>query len=158
MLRYILFFLTLFLLVGCSQKVDYQSSKSYYIVIKNSSIKVADTGFIRRGNNEINLQIFAASTPILDLHVKQDVCIGYTCLSKISFNKRFFGFSHYESFVDELFNLQPIYHKTNLVKTPNGFEQKIETKDYSIIYRVDGENLYFKDKKNRILIKLKELK
>ena len=145
-------------LTGCSYKEPFLSSKPYYIVIKNSQIAVADTGFIKKDENRINLQLFSASTPIFDLHVKDDVCLDYVCMSKRSFNREFFGFSHYESFINELFNFKPIYDDKNLKKTELGFEQEIKTDEFNIVYKVDGENLYFKDKKNSVLIKLKELK
>ena len=79
-------------------------------------------------------------------------------MSKRSFNKEFFGISHYESFIDELFNLKPIYDEKNLKKFEVGFEQKLKSKSYDITYRVENGNLYYKDSKNRVLIKLKELK
>ena len=142
---------------GCSQKIAYASSKAYYVVIKNSKIALADTGFIKKDDKRLNLQLFSASSPIFDLHVKDDVCVGYTCLSRESFNSEFFGYKHYQDFVEELFNMQPIYNDENLVKTKDGFEQNIKTENYDITYRVENKNLYFKDNKNKILIKLKEL-
>ena len=145
-------------LTGCAYKEPYQSSKPYYVVIKNSQMAVADTGFLKKDGPRLNLQLFSASTPILDLHVESDVCLDYACLSKKSFNTKFFGYAHYESFIDDLFNLKPIYSKKNLKNLDNGFEQKIKTDGYDITYRVDNGNLYFKDRKNRVLIKLKELK
>jgi hypothetical protein len=95
---------------------------------------------------------------VFDLHVKSDVCLDYICLKRENFNREFFGSRHYASFVDQLFNLKPIYSKKNLKKIVNGFEQKIKTDSYDITYRIEGKNLYFKDRKNSILIKLKELK
>ena len=148
----------LFLFVGCSQKTPYASSKAYFVVIKNSKIALADTGFIKKDNERLNLQLFSASAPIFDLHVKEDVCIDYMCLARESFNNEFFGFSHYKTFVDELFNMQPIYKQKNIEKTKDGFKQQIKTENYDITYRVQNNNLYFKDRKNRVLIKLKELK
>jgi len=148
----------LFLFVGCSQKTPYASSKAYFVVIKNSKIALADTGFIKKDNERLNLQLFSASAPIFDLHVKEDVCIDYMCLTRKSFNNEFFGFSHYKTFVDELFNMQPIYKQKNIEKTKDGFKQQIKTENYDITYRVQNNNLYFKDRKNRVLIKLKELK
>jgi len=148
----------LFVLVGCSQKIPYASSQAYYVVLKNSKIALADTGFIKKDENRLNLQLFSASSPIFDLHVKDDVCVGYTCLSKESFNSEFFGYKHYENFVEELFNMQPIYNDKNLVKTKDGFEQNIKTENYDIVYKIENKNLYFKDKKHKVLIKLKELK
>ncbi len=143
---------------GCTYKTQYEFSKPYYIVIKNSKIALADIGFIKKDKNRLNLQLFTAGTPVFELDIKSDVCLGYMCLKKKNFNAEFFGYSHYENFIDELFNLKPIYGKKNLKKIDNGFEQKIKTASYDITYRVKNGNLYFKDRKNRVLIKLKELK
>lgn len=148
----------LFLFVGCSQKISYTSSKAYFVVIKTQKIALADTGFIKKDDSRLNLQLFSASSPIFDLHVNDDVCIDYTCLTRESFNDEFFGYKHYKNFIDELFNMQPIYNKKNLLKSKDGFEQKIRTNNYDITYKVVNGNLYFKDKHNRVLIKLKELK
>ncbi len=155
---YKVFLVVLLFFTGCAYKTPYASSKPYYVVIKNSSIAVADTGFIKKDEGRFNLQLFSASTPVFDLHVDSDVCLGFRCISKRSFNKEFFGAYHYEEFIDNLLNLQPIYDRINLKKLKNGFEQKIKTESYDITYRVQNENLYFKDRKNRVLIKLKELK
>ena len=157
MYKIILFFVTIFL-IGCSQKVPFNSSIPYYVVMKNAQIAVADTGFIKKDENRLNLQLFSASTPIFDLHVRDDICIEHTCVSKKRFNLEFFGVSHYDDFLEDLLNLKSIYSKKNLKKIENGFEQKIKTTNFDITYRVKNGNLYFKDRKNRILIKLKELK
>lgn len=158
MLRFISLVIISLVFVSCSQKIPYASSKAYFVVIKNAKIALADTGFIKKDNERFNLQLFSASTPIFDLHVKDNVCIGFTCLDKKSFNKEFFGFEHYENLIQELFDMQPIYNKTNIVRFEGGFEQDIISDDYDISYKVDNGNLYFKDSKNKILIKLKELK
>ena len=145
-------------LAGCSLKTPYQSSKPYFVVIKNAQMAVSSTGFIKKDNQRINLQLFSAGTPILNLHVESFICSGLTCASRKSFNEEFFGYAHYESFIDELLRLKPIYEGKNLLKTDRGFKQEIVTKNYEIVYRVEDGNLYFKDKKNKILIRLKELK
>ncbi len=150
--------LFIFIFTGCSYKTPYLSSKPYYVVIKNPQIAIADTGFVKRDNTRLNLQLFSASTPIFDLHVKDDICLDYVCMKKENFNKEFFGFSHYEDFINELFNFNPIYDRKNFKKTKTGFEQNIKSDKFNITYKIEGKNLYFKDKQNRILIKLKELK
>ena len=149
--------IAILLFSGCAYKTPYTSSKPYYIVIKNSQISVADTGFIKRDDSRLNLQLFSAGTVLLDLHVEESVCLSYTCMSKESFNKEFFGIRHYKEFIDELFSFKPIFSKKNLKKLDNGFEQKIVTNSYDITYRVENGNLYFKDRTNKVLIKLKEL-
>ncbi|MBL0703019.1 MAG: hypothetical protein JJV95_03430 [Sulfurospirillum sp.] len=148
----------LILTVGCSYKAPFLSSKPYYVIIKNSQIAVADTGFMNKNNKRINLQLFSAATPILNLDIKNNICLDYVCVSRETFNEKFFGYLHYDDFINNLLNFKPIYDKKNLQITKMGFEQKITTDKFSIIYIVKEENLYFKDKKNRVLIKLEELK
>ena len=138
-------------------KIPYASSKAYHIVIKNSKIALSDTGFLKQDKNRLNLQLFSAATPILDLLIKDDVCLDMLCMRKEKFNYEFFGNKHYEGFVQELFTLQPIYNNKNIQKKENGFEQYIKTDSYDITYRVMGNDMYFKDRKNKIFIKLKEL-
>lgn len=157
-MRNFLWLLLLLLFTGCSFKSPYVSSKAYHVVIKNSTLALSDTGFIKRDNKRFNLQLFSAGTPVLDLVVKEDVCMDYICLGKEEFNKRFFGFRHYKNFVNDLFEFKPLYSKKNLKETKTGFSQNLTAVNYDIFYKVEEGNLYFKDKKNRVLIKLKELK
>jgi len=155
--KILLVFVIIFL-VGCSQKLPFNSSTPYYIVMKNNQIAVADTGFIKKDENRLNLQLFSASTPVFDLYVEDNICVEHTCVSKTRFNREFFGTSHYDDFLVDMLNLRPIYDKKNFKKTQNGFEQKIKTENFDITYKVDNGNLYFKDRQNKILIKLRELK
>ncbi|WP_024954893.1 hypothetical protein [Sulfurospirillum arcachonense] len=157
MYKYI-FLVVAILFIGCTTTIPYTSSKAYYMVIKNPKIALADTGFVKKDDTRLNLQIFSASSPIFDLHVENQVCLNAICFAKEAFNYEFFNFRHYENFIEELFNLQPIYNQKNIQKNENGFEQRIKTNSYDITYKVENNNLYFKDKKNGILIKLKELK
>ena len=158
MSKYFLVIFIVFLFIGCSIKTPYITSKSYHVVIKNSKIAVSDTGFLKQDEDRLNLQLFSAATPILDLLIKEDVCLNMFCMRKRKFNYEFFGNKHYEGFIKELFTLQPIYKQKNIQKNDNGFEQNIRNNFYDITYRVMGNDLYFKDRKNNILIKLKELK
>lgn len=147
-----------FLLGGCSFKNPYMSSKSYHVVIKNKQIALSDTGFIKKDSKRFNLQLFSAGTPVLDLLIKDDVCLDYVCVSKEKFNSDFFGYSHYKTFVDDLFNFKPIYNGKSLKKLKNGFNQSLKTKHYDVFYEIKEDSLYFKDKQNRVLIKLKEIR
>lgn len=156
-MKYFLTCIVIFLFLGCASKVAYESSQAYYIVIKNSQIAIADTGFIKKNPNTLNLQVFSASAPLLELEISENICIDSWCQGSKSFNKEFFGTSHYKTFINELLNFQPIYDRKNIIKAENGFSQKIKTDKYDINYRVQNGTLYFKDSQNRVLIKLKKL-
>jgi hypothetical protein len=156
-LRYFLAVLLALLFFGCAQKTVYNSSQAYYIVIKNPKMSIADTGFIKKNEDALNVQVFSASTPLLELEVSQNICINSLCLKAKRFNKEFFGTSHYETFINELLSFNPIYEEKNIIKEANGFSQTIKTENYEITYRVKNDTLYFKDSHNNILIKLRKL-
>jgi hypothetical protein len=158
MQKLISFLFIIFLLGGCSLKEDILLSKSYHVTLKTSKIRISDTGFLNQTASTIELQVFSAATPIFDLHVKKtQVCFEFTCVSKKSFNQEFFGFVHYDNLLEDILTMQPIYDKKNMQKTSSGFEQDISKEDFHIYYKVEGRTLYFKDTKNNILIKMKEL-
>ncbi len=152
------FLLVVLFLSGCSVKEQVISSSAYHIVIKNKKLKISDTGFIQKRNNSQELQLFSSGTLILDLHVKKEqVCLGYGCVDRKSFNEEFFSYMHYDSLIDEILNFQPIYMHKNFTQTLDGFEQKIKDENMDILYRVTHNSVYFKDSTNSILIVLKRL-
>lgn len=146
------------LLSGCSLKTPVISSKPYRVLIKNKNIALNDTGFLNFKAKEKNIQVFSAGNVILNLHVEnKKVCLDSSCMKKNYFNQKFFGFKHYPSFIDDLLLFKPIYNGKNLRKLQNGFEQRLVGENYDIFYRVEDNKLYFKDKKNKVLMKLNEL-
>lgn len=150
-------FIVIFL-VGCSLKEEILLSKPYHITIKNSKLRVSDTGFLNQKKSSLALQVFSAGTAILDLHVNDtQVCFDFTCVNKKRFNEEFFGFSHYDSLIEEILTMQPIYDRNNMQKTANGFEQNIMNTHFDITYKIKDHNLYFKDSKNNVLIKIRKL-
>lgn len=156
MIRLCLFIVVFF--SACSLKEAALSSFPYHIVIKNSQIALNDTGFLLVKNHTKELQVFSAGTPILDLHVEdKKICLNTTCTNKTYFNQKFFGVRHYENILNEMLSFQPIYEGKNLKKLQNGFEQTFHAQNYDIFYKVENGRLYFKDKKNRILIKFDKL-
>ena len=154
----LLFFVLVLFMSGCSFKNEVVYSKPLHVTLKNSSFKISDTGFINKFNNGYTLEVFSAATPVLDLKIyKESVCSGFGCTDKQSFNREFLGNVHYPSFIEDILEFHPIYDAAGLLKTQRGFEQKIVNKSVDILYKVDGVKLYYKDRKNGILLKIKEL-
>ncbi len=134
-------------------------SKSYKVTMKTKKFAFSDTGFLVKSNNMIRLNVLAMGNPVLDLKVKKsdDVCVGSLCNTKLGFNQSFLSGEYPESLIENVLNKKPIFDGENLKKTKNGFIQNIESKNYKIKYQISRGSIYFKDSKNRILMKLKEL-
>ncbi len=146
------------LLSGCATKTPIISSDTYLITIKNKQIALSDTGFINQGKNYTNVQIFSAGAVLFNLEVQDDVCLEGRCTSRIEFNKLFFEYPHYEAMINDVLEMKPLYAGKNKVAIEGGFEQELDLIGSYISYKVQGKSLIFRDSKNGILIKLKELK
>ncbi|MBE0491573.1 MAG: hypothetical protein IBX44_04935 [Sulfurospirillum sp.] len=157
-MRFVFFICLILAITGCSVKEKIVVSKAYYILIKTPRIKIADTGFLTQSETSTKLQIFNATTPLLNLHVTQSqICLEATCMQKSRFYEEFFAGVHYDDFLDDILHLAPLYDGKNLVQLADGFEQKIVLEKSDIYYKIENKNLIFKDIKNDILILFKEL-
>ena len=99
-------------------------------------MKFYDKGFITKYDDNIHLQIFNAGQMVLNLKIyKDEVCQGtFECISSKEFNSKYFHTSYKDDF---LYNL--------LSNVENGdFKNNIPR----------NNKIYFKDKKNKILIKV----
>lgn len=131
-LFYILHFTFYIFLVGCSVK-----TYSVYAVIKTPRIKVADQGFLKKSAGYKELVIYKDANLPISISVKNSyVCIGSKCMDKEKFVKEFLPKGYPEDFLDKILDR----------KCPAGFYCKS-----------DDKKILFKDKKNGILIMIKEL-
>lgn len=146
------------LLSGCATKIPIISSDTYLITIKNKQMALSDTGFLNHGKDYINVQIFSAGAVLFNLEVQENVCLDGRCTSRMEFNKLFFEYPHYEAMINDILEMKPLYDGENKVTIEGGFEQELDLLGSYISYKVQGKSLSFKDSKNGILIKLKELK
>lgn len=146
------------LLSGCATKIPIISSDTYLITIKNKQMALSDTGFLNHGKDYINVQIFSAGAVLFNLEVQENVCLDGRCTSRMEFNKLFFEYPHYEAMINDILEMKPLYDGENKVTIEGGFEQELDLLGSHISYKVQGKSLSFKDSKNGILIKLKELK
>ncbi len=159
MLKQVMIIVTiLFFVVGCSQKRDINFSQPYKIVLKTKDLAIADGGFLTKADNYKSIEVFSAGKILLHIELDSSACINGSCTNRLDFNSRVFGYSYYKSFLDDLLDKKAIYNGVNKMKINGGFEQKIKTKGYDILYRVTDKTTYFKDRQNHILIKLKKLK
>jgi hypothetical protein len=144
-------------LSGCAFTRTITHSQPYLITIKTPQMAFSDTGFLNEAENYTQLQIFSAGTAVLNLEMSDTICLDGTCLDTLAFNTRFFGTEHYAQILHDIVHKKPLYDGRNLEQDEGAFSQNIELPNTSIHYKIKGDERYFKDTKNGILIRLKPL-
>ena len=152
-----LLILITFLLVGCSLK-DYKHTSSKIIIIKSPQIKFSDLGFIRHSGDAIELELFVAGKVVEQISINHLICVSDGCMSKSGFNKEYLHNSYTNEILQNILLGKTIYNAQNKIQTDDGFEQNIENEDVNITYRVNSGEIYFKDRKNKIIFKIKDTK
>ena len=141
---------------GCSHRPV--PTKPVYIILKTPTLKLAGTGFLKRGEDGVELEIYESGAALGRLVAKPGrVCLEGRCMTSGEFVQRFLRGAYEDDLLYHILRGEPIFGGQNLTKTPKGFSQRIKTKRLDIIYKVKPGQVYFKDRAAGILIKLKEL-
>ena len=125
--------------------------------MKTKQFRYNDLGFIRNTGDALQLDLFTAGTQVGRFEINRLICTKEGCITKSSFNKKHFTPAYEKDFLQNVILGKPIFNKQNLLKTEDGFEQNFQSEAYNISYRVNKESIYFKDRLNKILIKIKSL-
>ena len=155
LIKYILAVLILFF-SACSMK-NYERTQSKIIIIKSPKIKFADLGYVRSTGTHVELELFMAGKSIKKIEINKLICIDEGCMTRGTFNEDYLNESYPSNLFQHILLGMPIYDIKNLEKNENGFIQKIKNEDVDIKYRVNNKQIFFKDRKNNIIIKIKEL-
>ncbi len=145
------------LLISCS-KLAVVQNEPILMTLKTNTLKYSDAGFLRNGTYGDEVQLFNAGFLVLELKTKQNhICLNKICLKKRRFNEKFLSKFYYDELLEDILNKRPIFGKQNLKPLKNGFSQDILDKNKNINYIIEFKNIRFKDKKNKIFIKIKAL-
>lgn len=155
-MKYLLLVFILFF-SACSIK-EYEQTKSKLFIIKSPLIKFADLGYVRNSGKVIEVELFMAGKSIKKIEINHLICIDEGCMSKSGFNEDYLHSSYPDDILQNILLGMPIYDKLNLEKNEDGFAQKIKNENVYIKYKVDNKQIFFKDIKNKIIFKIKELK
>jgi len=153
-MKYIL--LTFLLLFSACSIKNYDHVQSKLIIIKSPKIKFADLGYIRNSDKAVELELFVAGKVIERISVNHLICVSDGCMSKSGFNEDYLNAAYPETILQNIFLGHQIYDGKNRVKTQDGFEQNIEGENVNIMYRVSSSTIFFKDRKNAIIFKIKD--
>ena len=151
-----LFLVFVLLFSACSIK-EYKQTRSKLIIIKSPKIKFADLGYVRNSETDVELELFMAGRCIKKIKINKLICVDEGCMTRGSFNEEYLSASYPDNLFQHIVLGMPIYNLQNLKNTQEGFSQKIKNKDVDIKYKVNSKQIFFKDKKNNIIFKIKEL-
>lgn len=127
------------------------------MVIKSPKLKYADSGFLKQSQNALHVELYSVGTPILSLQVNSNTCINKICYKNEQFNLQFLGYMYEKNMLKNILLKEPIYGGKNYQKTEHGFTQIIKDKNKNIYYNIEQNSTTFRDKSNKILIKIKSL-
>jgi len=148
--------LLLLLLSGCTAR-PFVNSHTATIILKTPKIKFADQGYIRSNEDLVALELFSAGHPVGKFEIESMVCVdGEGCMRKSSFNAEYLNVYYPDTLMENVLRGRPIYGGVNFIKNEHGFEQHILDEFVEIKYRVSERQIYFKDRQNRVLIKIKK--
>jgi len=153
--RYILIALVL-VFSACSMK-RYEHTQSKIVTIKTKNLKFSDIGYIRNSSDAVELELFEAGNLAFKVSIDNFICTNDGCMSKSSFNEEYLSEYYPQDILQNIILGKPVFDAKNVSRNDDGFEQNILTQEVDIHYQVDANGIYFKDKKNNILIKIKEL-
>jgi len=153
------YILLIFILIfsACSTK-NYEITKTKIVIIKSPQIKFSDLGYLRNSDKDIQLELFMAGKSIQKININHLICVNEGCLTKSGFNADYLNENYPDDILQNILLARPIYDGKNLKKIKNGFIQKISSLHVEIIYKVTQNQVFFKDKKNHIIFKLKDTK
>ena len=142
---------------ACSIK-NYEHTDTKIVIIKSPKIKFSDIGYVRHTSDAIELELFIAGHVFQKIHINHMICMNEGCMSKSSFNEDYLNESYPTTLLQNIILGHKIYGGKNLLKTDDGFKQLIKNSDVNIKYRVNSQEIFFKDSKNHIIIKMKDIK
>ena len=160
MTRRVVLSLAIFTIFTACIGVKPKKEESSFIVLKTPKIRYADMGFITASSTDVKVEIYGAGQPLMKLEIGGlNICMStFECMEKKTFNEKVLNGSYHKDTLENIFRAEPIFNGEKIEKHKDGsFSQKL-TKEgvYDISYRVNQKERVFRDKFNKILIKVRK--
>ncbi len=155
-MQYAILWASVLLLFGGCTVPRYTPSDGKLITVKTDSLRFHDIGYIRRSNSGVEVELFSAGQLVEKFVIEKQICTRQGCLDSSDFYRKFLHVNYPKETLKHVFRGEPIFNKRDLEQSATGFKQVIQTDEYNIVYKVNGENIYFKDRANAVLIKIRE--
>jgi len=124
--------------------------------MKTKKFAFSDSGFYKNNENKITIQAYSSGVGVGELKFyknKDMICVGKLCNTKKWFKDNFLSSDYTDNLIVNVLDKKPILDGKNLTKTQDGFSQDIG----AIKYRTSPSEIYFKDRANKIIIKLRDM-
>jgi len=143
---------------ACSIK-NYEQTATKLVTIKTKKFRFSDLGYLRHTDDALQLELFMAGQVVKRIEINHLICVSDEgCISKKSFNEEYLSSAYPENILQNILLGKKIFGGINTQKSSFGFTQHILTQGVDISYRVSPKEIYFKDRKNHILFKIKDVK
>jgi hypothetical protein len=127
-------------------------------LFKSNQIKFYDTSYVLLGDDFMEINVFNTAKQIASITIwDESICLDSLCLDKHSFNTKFLNRNYPDNLLENIIKFRPIYSGRNLEKNGILTTQKIIDNSVNIIYTINDREVYFRDIKNRIKIKMEKL-
>ena len=150
------FFIALVLFFTACSVQRYEHSEPKIITIKTPKLRYSDLGYVKSTRDAVALELYVAGKMVQKIEINHLVCVDEGCMTKSGFNAEYLSSNYPDDTLQQIILARPIYDGEALRKTENGFEQRVVNGDVDIVYRVTARDVYFKDRKNHILFKIKD--
>ncbi|MDX1296301.1 MAG: hypothetical protein R3302_08535, partial [Sulfurimonadaceae bacterium] len=146
----------LLLFTGCTVK-EYKTTEPKLITLKTKQLRFNDVGFIRKEGKSVQAELFSAGQAVERFEINRLVCVTKGCLTKSAFNADYLSAEYPDDLLQNVLLGRPIFGGAGLHKSDAGFEQHLKGSGFDIYYSVAPDSVYFKDRANGILIKIRDL-
>lgn len=142
---------------GCSAK-HYSISEPKMITIKSPKLKFADTGYIRHEGEAVEVELFTAGVAVEKISIDKEVCVSAGCMSEEKFVKEYLYPDYPADTMRRILQGSDIFGGINKEELCQGtLYQTIRNDEMDIIYRRKGNDIYFKDRLNSLMIKISDM-
>ena len=147
----------LILFSGCTSK-NYAPAESKLVILKTKKLKFNDLAYIRYDGDAIQMDLYTVGTAVERLEIDSLICVSEGCMRKSSFNDAYLSAYYPDTILQNILLSRVILNGEGMRDVCSGFVQKIKSEHYDITYKVSKNETSFKDRKNKILIKIKRVK
>ena len=149
--------ITFLLLFNACSIQRYEQSEPKLIIIKTQKMKFADIGYLQHSGDALSLELFMAGKSVKTIIINHLVCVDEGCMSRSTFNEEYLNESYPKKLLQNILLGKTIYNEENICRNSDGFEQNIENENVSIKYKVNAKEIFFKDRRNSIIFKIKDI-